>query len=59
MAGTFASTPTPPYYAVVFSSQRHDYEAGYSATAERMSEVAAATGVAPEQVHDQTGPGQP
>ena len=33
----FAALPAPPYYAVIFSSQRNDVdEAGYSAAAERM-----------------------
>ena len=37
----FANLPRPPYYAVIFSSQRnaHDEE-GYAATALRMSELA-------------------
>lgn len=40
-AGRFARLPEPPYYAVVFSSQRnrHD-EAGYAATSLRMAELA-------------------
>lgn len=37
----FASLPEPPYYAVVFSSQRSDRdETGYAATAQRMVELA-------------------
>lgn len=37
-----ADTPTPPYYAVIFSSLRTDEdEAGYSAMAARMLAVAA------------------
>ena len=37
----FAQLPSPPYYAVIFSSQRspHD-EDGYAATAARMVELA-------------------
>ncbi len=39
---TFATTPQPPYYAVVFSSQRHgDDDAAYQHTAARMVELAA------------------
>jgi len=39
---TFATTPEPPYYAVVFSSQRHgDDDAAYQRTAARMVELAA------------------
>ncbi len=38
---SFASTPKPPYYAVIFSSQRSEGEAGYGATAQRMVELAA------------------
>lgn len=35
----FASLPPPPYYAVIFSSQRNgEDEAGYRAAAERMLE---------------------
>ena len=37
----FAATPAPPYYAVIFSSQRSEGEAGYNAMAERMVELAA------------------
>ena len=37
----FASTPSPPYFAVVFSSQRNDGDAGYAAMAERMATLAA------------------
>ena len=39
--GAFAMTPKPPYYAVIFSSQRRVEEAGYSVTADRMVELAA------------------
>ncbi len=34
-------TPSPPYYAVIFSSQRRVEEAGYGITADRMVELAA------------------
>jgi heme-degrading monooxygenase HmoA len=37
----FARTPAPPYYAVVFTSQRRDGDHGYGATADRMAELAA------------------
>lgn len=37
----FANTPEPPYYAVIFSSQRTDGDQGYSAVAARMVELAA------------------
>jgi len=36
----FARTPEPPYYAVIFSSQRSEGDHGYSAMAERMVELA-------------------
>lgn len=36
----FASTPEPPYYAVIFSSLRSAGENGYGRTAERMMELA-------------------
>ena len=38
---SFATTPKPPYYAVIFSSQRREEEAGYGVTADRMVELAA------------------
>jgi heme-degrading monooxygenase HmoA len=37
----FASTPKPPYFAVIFSSQRRQEDAGYGLTADRMVELAA------------------
>ena len=38
----FAKTPTPPYYAVIFTSKRTDVDAaGYAAMADRMSQLAA------------------
>ncbi len=37
----FAITPAPPYYAVIFSSQRSEEEGGYGAMAERMVHLAA------------------
>jgi heme-degrading monooxygenase HmoA len=40
-AAGFASTPKPPYYAVIFSSQRTEGDNGYGATAERMADLAA------------------
>lgn len=36
-----ADTPKPPYYAVIFSSQRNDDVEGYLETATRMVELAA------------------
>jgi len=35
-----AATPTPPYYAVIFTSQRRDGDQGYAETAARMLERA-------------------
>lgn len=37
-----ATTPEPPYYAVIFTSLRTDTNDGYSETAERMLELARA-----------------
>lgn len=37
----FARLPQPPYYAVIFSSQRTDADNGYAETAERMEELIA------------------
>jgi len=36
-----AATPTPPYWAVVFTSLRTSVEEGYALTADRMVELAA------------------
>ena len=36
-----AGTPEPPYFAVIFSSQRTEGDHGYGAMAERMLELAA------------------
>jgi heme-degrading monooxygenase HmoA len=36
-----AKTPTPPYYAVIFTSVRTEGDNGYSEMAERMVELAA------------------
>ena len=35
-----ASTPNPPYYAVIFTSERTSFEDGYGEMAERMVELA-------------------
>lgn len=41
MSGSsFAGTPKPPYYAVIFASQRKPGDNGYGAMAERMAEIA-------------------
>jgi heme-degrading monooxygenase HmoA len=37
----FAKTPEPPYYAVIFTSQRTQGDRGYAAMAQRMVELAA------------------
>ncbi len=39
----FAPLPDPPYYAVIFASQRADGDAGYAAMAEKMADLAAAS----------------
>jgi heme-degrading monooxygenase HmoA len=36
---SFAKTPRPPYYAVIFSARRTEGDQGYAETAERMSEL--------------------
>ena len=38
---SFAKTPDPPYYAVIFTSTRTAVDEGYHAVAERMVELAA------------------
>lgn len=40
-AGPFARLPQPPYYAVIFSSQRTAGDQGYAQMAARMVELAA------------------
>ena len=41
MSGPFATLPQPPYYAVVFSSQRNAHDdAGYADAAARMVDLA-------------------
>ncbi|MGQ5524282.1 antibiotic biosynthesis monooxygenase family protein [Chitinimonas sp. PSY-7] len=37
----FANTPQPPYYAVIFTSQRTSLQDGYADTSERMVALAA------------------
>ena len=37
---SFATTPEPPYFAVIFSSQRKDGDLGYNEVATRMIELA-------------------
>jgi heme-degrading monooxygenase HmoA len=38
----FAITPEPPYYAVIFTSQRTSADEGYGETGDRMVELASA-----------------
>lgn len=38
----YAATPAPPYYAVIFTSQRRKGDRGYSAMAAKMVELAVA-----------------
>lgn len=40
-APAFAQTPPPPYYAVIFTSQRTESDQGYGDMADRMIELAA------------------
>lgn len=40
MADEFASTPEPPYYAVIFTSRRRDGDDGYGAMAQAMWSLA-------------------
>jgi heme-degrading monooxygenase HmoA len=40
MMAEFATTPAPPYYAVIFTSTRTGDDDAYAATAERMVELA-------------------
>ena len=38
---SFAATPEPPYYAVIFTSQRTEGDRGYDRVAKRMVDLAA------------------
>ncbi|HEV8541355.1 MAG TPA: antibiotic biosynthesis monooxygenase [Verrucomicrobiae bacterium] len=38
---SFAKTPEPPYYAVIFTSQRTEQDRGYDQMADRMMQLAA------------------
>ncbi len=40
MSHQIANTPAPPYYAVIFTSQRTAVELDYEETAARMAELA-------------------
>ena len=40
-SSSFATTPEPPYYAVIFTSQRSEGDRGYGHVADRMVELAA------------------
>lgn len=40
MADGFAATPEPPYYAVIFTSQRREGDEGYGAMASAMWDLA-------------------
>ncbi len=42
MTEHIAKTPAPPYYAVIFTSQRSEGDRGYDRMAERMNHLAAA-----------------
>ena len=37
---TFANTPTPPYYAVIFTSHRTDGDKGYNQMSQKMLDLA-------------------
>lgn len=39
-AGRFATTPEPPYYAVIFTNQAADDTTGYAAMAQKMMDMA-------------------
>ena len=39
-SSSFAATPDPPYYAVIFTSQRTEVDRGYGRLADRMIELA-------------------
>lgn len=55
----FAATPEPPYYAVIFTAQRTEGDAGYEAMAEAMMRLALRQPgcLGAESVRDETGLG--
>lgn len=55
----FAATPEPPYYAVIFTAQRTEGDAGYEAMAEAMMRLALQQPgcLGAESVRDETGLG--
>ena len=55
----FATTPEPPYYAVIFTSQRTEGDRGYEAMAQSMFEIALQQPacLAAESVRDASGLG--
>lgn len=55
----FAETPEPPYYAVIFTAQRTEGDAGYEAMAEAMMRLALRQPgcLGAESVRDETGLG--
>jgi len=42
LARSLTKTPSPPYYAVIFTSQRTEGDRGYGRMADRMVELARA-----------------
>ncbi|MCP5181392.1 MAG: antibiotic biosynthesis monooxygenase [Pseudomonadales bacterium] len=59
MSKPFASTPPPPYYAVIFTNQLSSNDHGYADTAEAMAALAATQPgcLGLESVRDATGLG--
>jgi len=59
MPSAFARTPEPPYYAVIFTSQRTDVDDGYGAMGDRMVELASQQSgfLGVESVRDASGLG--
>ena len=57
MHAKFAKTPEPPYYAVLFTSQRSEDDRGYAAMAERIHEMALASPgcLGAESAYDEEG----
>jgi heme-degrading monooxygenase HmoA len=57
MASNFVETPEPPYYVVVFTSQRKDADPAYEAMAMEMAGLASAQPgfIGVESAHDAEG----
>lgn len=59
MSDRFSPLPDPPYYAVIFTNMRSDFDAGYEQMADKMVKMAALQSgyIGVESTRDETGLG--